>query len=390
MYRIILLFTILVLPTQFAMASSLEVAGWIPWWQDEEGIESADDNIRELDIIYPFAFEVDEDGKLVDKAGLDDREWRSLRRLAERRRVDFMPTVMWFDGEVIHRTLSDEDLRADHIDEIVEMVTDGDYDGVNIDYEGKKADTIDYFSDFLRELEDELGRLDLSCTIEARTPAESLYREGEVPEDIRYANDYKEMAKHCDWVEIMAYDQQRADLKMNNERKGEPYNPVADVDWVEKVIELALEDIPEEKIMLGVPTYGRQWKLTVAAEWYKSYERIGAINLPDAEELAEENEVEPGRNKAGEVSYTYFPDDSPFKILEVLPVPEGTREGFEAAAQALLFATLADMEVPVNLVWYSDAGAIEDKIQLAKKYNLKGVAIFKIDGEEDKDIWDLF
>lgn len=388
MKKLFLILLLLALPSQFAFASSLDVAGWIPWWQDSEGIESADDHIRDLDIIYPFAFEVDEDGRLVDKAGLDDREWRNLKRLADRRRVDFMPTVMWFDGEAIHRVLSDDELREEHIQEIVDVVDHGDYDGVNIDYESKKADTIDYFSDFLRELEDALGRRDLSCTIEARTPPESLYKE--VPDEIRYANDYKKMGRYCDWVEIMAYDQQRADLKLNSERKGEPYNPVADVDWVEKVIKLALKDIPEEKIMLGVPTYGRQWKLTVASEWYKSYERIGAINQPDAEELAEENDVEVGRNKAGEVSFTYFPEDSPFKILEVLPVPEGTREGFEAAAQALLFATLADMEVPVNLVWYSDAEAIKDKVQLAKKYDLKGVAIFKIDGEEDPDIWDLF
>lgn len=379
-----------VLIPQVASAARLDVGGWIPWWQAEEGIESADDNLRELDIIYPFVYEVDDDGKLVPKADLDDDEWEDLIDDAQDRRVDVLPTIAWFDGAAIHRVLSDDDLREAHIEEIVEMVEDGDFDGVNIDYEQKLSITIDYFSEFLEELEDELGRKDLSCTIEARTPPEMVYRKGEVPDEIDYANDYEEMDRHCDWVEIMAYDQQRAILSLNNERQGEPYIPVADTEWVESVIELALEDIDEDKIMLGVPTYGRQWTLTVEPDWYKEYKSVGAINLPDAEELADDYDVKPGRNAAGEVSYTYFPEDSIFKILNSLPTPEGTREGFEAAAKALLFANVTGMTVPVNVVWYSDAQAIEEKVELAEKYDLKGIAIFKVDGEEDEDIWDLF
>ena len=157
------------------------------------------------------------------------------------------------------------------------MVDDGRFDGVNIDYEGKNAETIDYFSEFLEELEDELGRDELTCTIEARTPPESRWRI--VPSEIKWANDYEEMNRHCDWVELMTYDQQRADLKLNKERAGEPYMPVSDVDWVEKVLEYALEDIDEDKIMLGVPTYGREWELIVKPDWYSDYRSQGAINF---------------------------------------------------------------------------------------------------------------
>ena len=355
------------------------------------GVESASDNLRELDIIYPFAFEVQPDGTLRDRADLSEEKWEDLIEEAQDRRIEVMPTVMWFDGAEIHHVLSNKKRRSDHVDAIVDMVKDGDFDGVNIDYEAKLADTIDYFSDFLEELEDELGRRDLSCTIEARTPPEMIYPEGQIPNPIRYANDYRAMNKYCDWVEIMAYDQQRAILTLNKERQGEPYIPVADIDWVESVIELALEDIDADKILLGVPTYGRQWELTVAPEWYKSYSRISALNMPDAEELADDYDKKPGRNAAGELSYTFFHEDTIWGILDkAIQTPRGTRTGFEAAAKALLFANASGMEVPVRIVWYSDAQAIEDKVKLAKKYELKGIAIFKIDGEEDEDIWDLF
>lgn len=371
-----------------AAEDELEISGWIPWWQEDEGIDSARDHLSELGTVYPFVFEVDTNGILIEKSDLDDRKWKRLFRDAERRDVEVIPTVAWFNGAAIHAVLSDEDAREEHIEEIVDMVEEYDVDGVDIDYESKLSETKDHFSAFLEELKDELGSKILACTVEARTPPSSRYRV--VPADLEYANDYDEIGTHCDRVEIMAYDQQRADIKLNDAKSGAPYMPVADRDWVEKVIVETVKDIPEEKIILGVPTYGRHWTVEVAPNWFKDYASVGSVNMPDAIEIAEENDVSIGRNKAGEASFTYFPESSVFKVLKALPVPPGTAEGNEAAAQALLFANYTGMTVPVNLVWFSDAEAIEEKIDLAKEYALRGVALFKIDGEEDQDIWDLF
>lgn len=375
-------------PIGASAATDLEVGGWIPYWQDTMGTESASVNLEHLDIIYPFVFEMSPLGIPVDKANLSEKQWQDLFDEAKNDDVKVIPSILWNDGAEIHRVLSNKTWRMLHVEIIARFVEAGDFDGINIDYESKLSETKNHFSLFLKELNARLDGKLLTCTVEARMPPKNRWRA--VPANIEYANDYKEMAKYCDIVELMTYDQQRADLLLNDAKKGEPYIPVADVEWVESVLELALKDFPADKIMLGVPTYGRKWTVTVAPDWYKEYKGNGAINLPDAEEWADDNDVTPSENAAGEKSYTFFNPNSPFKILDVLPVPDNTRPGFEAAAKALLFANLTKMEVPVELVWYSDADAIADKVDLAKQYGLKGIAIFKVDGEEDQGIWKLF
>ncbi len=388
MNKISLFFVLLFLPA-ITQAGGYDVGAWIPWFAEEEATESAEENIRDIDILYPFVFEVTADGELINRVDFDDDHWEDLFDEAEDRRVDIIPTIAWFDGEAIHNVLNDRRSRNDHIEEIVKMVKKHDFDGVNIDYESRWAETIDYYSEFLEELKDELGRRrELTCTVEARTPPESRWRDA--PSDIQYSNDYREMNKHCDWVEIMAYDQQRADWQLNSERRGVPYMPVADTDWVEKVVELALEDFDEDKVMLGVATYGRAWDVTVAADWYKDYIKVASLNQPRILELADKYDSRIGRTDGGEAVISYFPEDSVWKILNGLPTPKGTPKGFEAAAKALLVATYANIEIPVRFVTWSDAEAIEEKIELVEDYDLKGVAVFKVDGEEDEKIWRSF
>lgn len=363
-------------------ASSFKVEGWIPWWQESKGIESAISHIDSFTTLHPFVFQVNASGTLIDKGGINEDGWNNLKIKAQSKGIEVIPTITWVDSENIHKILKDEIKRAEHITAITQMVKNAGFDGVDIDYENKKAETKNYFSLFLKELKQSLGDKKLTCAIEARTPESSKAKTTTSPE---YSNDYSKIAEYCDRVEIMAYDQRRIDVVLNTKRKGEPYIPIADIEWVKKVIELAVKTIPKEKIILGIPTYGKEWTITVAPEWYKDYTVVSSHNLPAIKKIAENAKTNAGVTKSNEKAFTYFPEISVYKILNQLPVPPNTRTGFEAAAKALLFATYAKTNVPVNIVWYMDKTAIQEREKLAKEYGLLGVSYFKIDGEED--VW---
>jgi spore germination protein YaaH len=371
----------------YANDESFEVAGWIPYWRDTEGMQDVKKNINTIDIVFPFAYTVTQAGIPKDQAGLSDRDWKAFKKSVDKKGILFIPTIMWADGHSIHTVLSDPVKRRSHIEKIVALVETSAFDGIDIDYESKQSETIDYFSQFLTELKDALGTKMLTCTVEARTPPDSLYKD--VPAHIAYANDYRVIGEVCDRVEIMAYDQQRADIKLNAAKAGEPYFPVADVDWVEKVIVLAMQDIPKEKILLGIPTYGYHYAITVAPNWFKAYDRIGALNIPAILDIAKKNKTTPTRNKAGELSFTYIPKGATYKLPASLSIPKHTQKGNIIAARALAYANKTGKTITINYAAYSDAEAIKQKVELVKRYDLQGIAVFKFDGQEDKKMWSV-
>lgn len=363
--KILLAFILLLSVSNRALAQTgtdLQFSGWIPYWAKTAGVEDVVSNTDNLDSVSPFSYEVDSKGNLLDKGKKDAEPWTTLFRNAKRDKVEIIPSILWTNAASMHTVLSDPELRKEHEKQIYnEILKNKKFAGVDIDYEGKWAETRGSFSTFLREiseLADGKGKK-LVCTIEARTPVEDKFEVVDKARlsSIQYSNDYAVVAEVCDQVKLMTYDQGAIDIKLNATKKGKDfYAPVADPAWVEKVIKLTLKDIPAEKIHLGLASYGYVYELTPRKAGGYDYKRLRAINYPLADSRAKEKGITPTRNSAGELSYTYTDPAYPGKII---------------------------------LVWYSDSQAMQQKIDLAKKYNLAGVAVFKFDGEHDEKFWEV-
>lgn len=363
--KYLLLLSLVVLfaiPGTTSAATAFEVSGWIPYWRAATGTTDVLPHMKSLTAVMPFGYIVQNDGSLHDAFNLSATSSTStaslLRSSARVGKTRLIPTVMWSNGAAIERILSNGPTRRALEDDIAALVKENGFDGIDINFENKTAETRPYFSLFLKGLYERMGKKWVYCSIEARTPPSSAF--AVIPPTLEYANDFVAINKYCDRVALMTYDQGTIDLKLNSSASSTPYIPLSDPKWVEKVIILASKNIAKSKLLIGVPTYGYEYELVPLAQGYR-YNIQWAFNPRYATELAAELGLSPTRNRAGEMSFVYQPTTTP------------------AAATT----------TELRIAWWSDAKAIQDKIALARKLGVRGVAIFKLDAGQDPALWDI-
>jgi spore germination protein len=113
------------------------------------------------------------------------------------------------------------------------------FEGVQIDFESIHCDDKNLFFDFLRDLRKKIGGKMLSVAVPART------------RQVKDAFDYDVLRDIADRLIIMAYDEHW---------KGSNPGPVASIEWCSKVAGYTKSVIPKEKLVMGVPLYGRSWQ----------------------------------------------------------------------------------------------------------------------------------
>lgn len=355
--------------------------GWLPFWQKLNGAADITDNLGKFHELSPFSYEVGANGKLIDKLKITEGFWPTWLLALRDLKIKIIPTIAWFDGPAIHKLLSNKKTRIAHEDAITKLVMDRNFDGIDIDYEAKLADTKPYFSLFIKGLAIRLHpkKKFLACTIEVRTPLASLYKT--IPKDVARANDYATLNKYCDEVRIMAYDQGLIDIKLKAQKGSDTlYAPVADPDWVEKVLKEALQTIRPQKIVLGIPTYGYEYQV----RWENgitTYQRLRSHTFVQAMERAASYGAIPVRTSAGELAFSYATSTW----------VSGVSSSLTWYASSTLPAAIASTPTAMTtrFVSFSDAESARQKIKLARKLGIRGVVFFKFDGQQDPLLWSV-
>jgi len=194
--------------------------------------------------ISPTWYIVDINGNVVEHTYIE-----RLVNMSRKWGVKIVPLIANknFDPDIVHNILRNSSLMNKTIKNIVDIVLERNYDGINIDFEGIPAEDREYFTLFLKYLSIELHKYNKVLTVDV--PAKTY----DVKEGWSGAFDYKEIGKYCDLVILMIYDYHWSG--------GNP-GPISPLSWFNNVLEYALKTIPREKIVAGIPFYGYDWPIS--------------------------------------------------------------------------------------------------------------------------------
>jgi spore germination protein YaaH len=158
-------------------------------------------------------------------------------------RYHLVITIPW-NTTLAHIYLNPElPFRQRIIDDIVDRC--GPFDGVQIDIESVSSKDGTAFLNFLVAVKKAIPKDKMfSVAVMARWADHKKKN----PSD---AFDYPFIGMIADRVIIMAYDEHY---------RGGSYGPIASLPWCTKIYNYAVATIPAEKIVMGIPLYGRSWQ----------------------------------------------------------------------------------------------------------------------------------
>lgn len=252
------------------------------------------------------------------------------------REVRLVPSVSNFragrwDGDLVARILDDPARRRTHIRALVGAARRPGVAGLDLDYESLDGSLRDAYSAFVRDLAAALhdARRTLTVTVHAKTSEPGQWAGAR-------AQDWQAIGASADAVRVMAYD---------HAWQGSAPGPVAPLPWVEDVVRFALDQLPPEKVVLGLPTYGYDW--------------------PDGR---------PGRDLA-------------WSDADALADSRGVGARWDEESASPWFAYTDDAGT-AHTVWYEDARSLGAKLDVARGHGLDEVVLWKIGGE-DPAIWEV-
>ncbi|KGP75522.1 glycosyl hydrolase family 18 [Desulfosporosinus sp. Tol-M] len=297
--------------------------------------ESMSKNAKLLDEVAFFWYSFDATGKVVPSGKVDLKIKETAQKNGSKayalvHNMNLTGTV-GFDANLAHKVLSNPAIRANLVTNLVNLTTKDGWDGISVDVEKTPPGDRANFSAFVAELGKALKAKDKVLNISI--PAKFV----DYPSDLwSGAYDYAAIGKAADQIILMTYDEHGL---------GTTQGPVASEGWVDRVIKFAVEKIPKEKIVMGLPVYSFDWgtnKPTMPD--YLSY----AQTVERAKKHGVEIQTDPNA-KVPQFSYT----------------ANGVR----------------------HEVYFENIASLRAKMDDALKHKLHGVAIWRL-GMEDPAIWD--
>jgi spore germination protein len=276
---------------------------------DSASLRSIEMHGGKVNEINPVWLMPADDGSVKIDAAADDPTWRAAMVGAR-----VIPTIqndtMGKMGVMMVQTILETPaLRDRHIDDLVTLVVNRGWDGVEIDYEWIMTSHRAHMTDFLSRLGARLDAAGKELVVCLHPKTYDTDRNGPGSQD------WNAIGRIADRVKIMLYG-----FHWSTSDPG----PLAPLDWIENVAEYASETLPAERTVFALPWYGYDWKGMDGDR----------IFFEEARALAMERGIAPARDANGELMFTYrdhvvyFQDAQSFRmkmdaVTRAFPNPAG-------------------------------------------------------------------
>ena len=234
-----------------ARPATTVVVASVPYWNIGPGTQAVLASRADVNEVSPWMYGLGPDNRIVLDSGIDAAAVHGYLAQLRAERLPIVPTLANVDTQgnwayqPVARMLHDPALMAQQVSQIVALVQQQHYAGIDIDYEDLHAGDREAFTTFITHLATALhakGKI-LSVALFAKAS-----NQGYAPRNV--AQDYAAIGRVADEVRLMGYDYHWATS---------PPGPVAPVSWIRAVLHYATSQIPDSKIILGVPSYGYDW-----------------------------------------------------------------------------------------------------------------------------------
>lgn len=230
-----------------------------------------------------------------------------------------------FNNMLIHEMVHDVQAKQNLIQNLLQILPEKGYRGVDVDFEYILAEDRDAFTTFVAELTRALNAEGYVVSV-ALAPKTSSEQRGLLYE----GKDYGGLGAAANEVLLMTYEW------------GYTYGPpmaVAPINKVREVVEYAVTEIPVSKINLGIPNYGYDWTLP----------------------------YESGVSKARTIGNVY---------AARLAAEQGAVIMFDELAQSPYFNYVENgLE---HEVWFEDVRSMQAKFDLVREFSLRGMGYWQI------------
>ncbi len=176
------------------------------------------------------------------------------------RNLKALPVIQGGPAASVDAMLASASARANVQNQILQRIKDCGADGIVIDFEQLTSASTANLTQFMKELYTKLHAQNLLVVqaVMSRTATQTWST----------VFDYSQLYKYVDYLNIMTYDYSTS-----------APGPIAPVSWIKNVLDFAKQQgVDMEKVLMGIPYYGRDWTSTGSNSYSKQSRGLYSIN----------------------------------------------------------------------------------------------------------------